>query len=147
MHDMLNTQLISLLEENANQTSEELAKQLNVSSSTVRRRKEELIQQGTLHIVAIPEPKKIGLNLIAIIAFDIAHDSMNSALNTLKDKKEVKCLYATSGRYDVIALMWFSSPEQLYTFMEEEVGKIEGIKNTETFICMRAVKNFWSVDN
>jgi predicted transcriptional regulator len=37
MHDMLDSQLISLLENNASQTSEELASQLNASSSTIRR--------------------------------------------------------------------------------------------------------------
>ena len=144
MHDLLAMQLISLLEENANQTSEELAKQLNVSSSTVRRVRKELIKQGTLHIVAIPEPKNIGLNMFAIIAFNVQHENLTSLLDALKSRKEVKCLYATSGRYDMMALMWFSSTEQLYKFMEEDVAKLEGVKDTETFICMRAIKNFWS---
>jgi Lrp/AsnC family transcriptional regulator for asnA, asnC and gidA len=97
-------------------------------------------------VVAIPEPSKIGMNLIAIIAFDVSHDYLNSALNMLKSRKDIKCLYVTSGRYDVIALMWFSSTEELYKFMEEEVANIEGIKNTETFICMRTVKSFWSTN-
>jgi len=144
MHDLLNTQLISLLEENASQTSEELARQLNVSSSTIRRRMKELIQQGTLHIVAIPEPKSIGFSMTAIIAFQVQHEYLSSVLDTLKSRKDVKCLYATSGRYDVLALMWFSSTEQLYKFMEEDVVKLEGVKGTETFVCMHAVKTFWS---
>lgn len=118
MHDLLDTQLMSLLEKNASQTSEELAKKLNVSSSTIRRRRKELIQQGILHIVAIPEPKNIGVNMVVIIAFQVQHEYLNSVLNTLKSRKDVKCLYATSGRYDVMALMWFSSTEQLYKFME-----------------------------
>ena len=118
MHDLLNMQLISLLEKNASQNSEELARQLNVSSSTIRRRTNELIQQGTLHIVAIPEPKNIGLNMITIIVFQVQHEHLSSVLDTLKSRKDVKCLYATSGRYDVMALMWFSSTEQLYKFME-----------------------------
>ena len=142
MHDLLNTQLISLLEENASQTSEELAKQLNVSSSTIRRRTKELIQQGTLHIVAIPEPRKIGLNMITIVAFQVEHQHLNSVLDTLKSREEVKCLYATSGRYDAMALMWFSSSEQLYKFMEKDLAKLEGVKGTETFVCMHTAKTF-----
>ena len=144
MHDLLDTQLISLLEKNASQTSEELAKKLNVSSSTIRRRRKELIQQGILHIVAIPEPKNIGVNMVVIIAFQVQHEYLNSVLNTLKSRKDVKCLYATSGRYDVMALMWFSSTEQLYKFMEEDTAKLEGVKGTETFVCMYALKTFWS---
>ncbi len=144
MHDLLSTQLISLLEKDASQTSEELARQLNASSSTIRRRKKELIQQGTLHIVAIPEPKSIGLNMIAIIAFQVQHEHLSSVLDVLKSREEVKCLYANTGRYDVMALMWFSSTEQLYKFMEEDVSKLEGVGGTETFVCMHCVKAFWS---
>ena len=144
MHDSLNTQLISLLEENANQTSEELARQLNVNSSTIRRRRKELIHQGSLHIIAIPEPKNIGVNMITIIAFQVQHEYLSSVLDTLKNREDVKCLYATSGRYDVMALMWFSSTEQLYKFMEEDITKLGGVKGTETFVCMHAAKTFWS---
>ncbi len=146
MHDMLDSQLISLLMNDASRTSEELATQLNASSSTIRRRKEGLINQGTIRIVGIPEPTKIGMNIIAIIAFNVSHDHLNSVMDILKSRKDVKCLYATSGRYDLIAHMWFPSTEELYKFMEEAVAKIEGIRNTETFICMRVVKSFWSTD-
>ena len=47
-----------------------------------------------------------------------------------------------SGRFDAIALMWFSSTEQLYEFMEREVSKIEGIETTETFVCLHVEKTF-----
>ncbi|MFC1897667.1 Lrp/AsnC family transcriptional regulator [Chloroflexota bacterium] len=143
MHDLLNSQLLSLLEEDATQTSEKLAKQLHVSSSTIRRRMERLIQEGTLHIVAIPEPKNIGCNMIAVIAFQVQHEFLSSVLNSLKNRKNVKCLYATSGRYDVIALMWFSSTEELYEFREEDITQMDGVKDSETFVCMRCVKTCW----
>jgi len=143
MHDLLNMQLISLLEENANQTSEELAGQLNVSSSTIRRRMKELIQQGILHVIAVPEPTSIGINTRVIIAFQVQHEYLKSVLDTLKIRKDVKSVYAMSGRYDVMAYMWFPSTDQLYTFMEDDVTKIQGVKSTETFICMHAEKTFW----
>jgi DNA-binding Lrp family transcriptional regulator len=67
---------------------------------------------------------------------------MNSFLQVFGSRKDVKCLYITSGRFDAIALMWFSSTEQLYDFMEKEVGKLEGIKATETFVCLHMEKSF-----
>ena len=142
MIDLLDKELISLLEQDANQTSEKLAEQLSASPSTVRRRMSELIKGGVIRVVAIPEPKQIGLPLIAIVAFQILHEKINSFLKALSSRKDVKCLYVTSGRFDMIALMWFSSTEQLYNFMEKEVPKIEGIKTTETFVCIHAEKSF-----
>jgi Lrp/AsnC family transcriptional regulator for asnA, asnC and gidA len=142
MIDLLDKELISLLERDANQTSGKLAKQLSVSPSTVRRRINELIKRGVMRKVAIPEPKAIGLPLIAVVAFQISHEKTNSFLKVLSSKENVKCLYVTSGRFDAIALMWFSSTEQLFEFMEKEVAKLEGVKATETFICLHVEKSF-----
>jgi len=142
MVDRFDKELISLLEQDANQTSEKLAEQLSASPSTVRRRMSELIKCGVVRIVAIPEPKQIGVPLVAIVAFQVSHEKVNSFVTTMGRRNDVKCLYVTSGRFDAIALMWFSSTEQLYNFMEKEVGKIEGIKATETFVCLHVEKTF-----
>ena len=142
MVDQFDKELISLLAQDARQTSDQLAKQLSASSSTVRRRMGELIKRGVIRIIAIPEPKQIGLPLIVIVAFQILHEKMNSFLQAFGSRKDVKCLYVTSGRFDAIALMWFSSTEQLYNFMETEVSKLEGIKAMETFVCLHIQKTF-----
>lgn len=142
MVDQFDKELISLLEQDARQTSDKLAEQLSASPSTVRRRMGELIKRGAIRIVAIPEPKQIGVPLVAIVAFQILHEKLNSFVTTMGSRKDVKCLYVTSGRFDAIALMWFSSTEQLYDFMESEAGKIEGIRATETFVCLHTEKSF-----
>lgn len=142
MTNLIDAKLISLLEQDANQTSQELAKQLSVSSSTVRRRMNELIKRGAIRIVAIPDPKQLGLPLLVIVAFQIDHEKANSFMKALASRQDVKCLYATTGRFDAIALMWFSSTEQLFDFMQQDVGKLEGVKTSETFICLHAEKTF-----
>lgn len=142
MTDLLNKQLISLLEQDATQTSEKLAEQLSISPSTVRRRMEDLIKRGVIRIIAIPDPKQVDLPLIVVVGFQIEHEQINLALDTLSSREDVKCLYATSGRFDAIALMWFSSTEELFKFIEKDIGKITGIKATESFICLHVEKNF-----
>jgi len=142
MVDQFDKELISLLEQDARQTSDELAEQLSMSPSTIRRRMGELLKRGAIRIVAIPEPKQIGTSLVAIMAFQVLHEKLNSFIATMGGRKDVKCLYVTSGRFDAVALMWFSSTEQLYEFMEREVSKIEGIKATETFVCLHTEKSF-----
>jgi DNA-binding Lrp family transcriptional regulator len=142
MIDSLDKELIALLEQDAKQTSEKLAERLNMTSSTIRRRLKRLVERGTIRIVAIPEPKQIGSPLIAIMAFQLAHDKAESFLKALNSRKEVKCLYVTSGRFDAIALMWFSSTEQLFSFVEKSVSQLEGVKATETFICIHVEKTF-----
>lgn len=142
MIDSLDEQLINLLARNANQRSNTIANQLNVSSSTVRRRIKQLTKQGVLRIVAIPEPDKIGLPLQAIISFDVDHDKLDFIMKKLGKRPEVKWLSATTGRFDIIALVWFPSTDKLFSFMETEISKLEGVRNTETFICLHVTKSF-----
>lgn len=142
MIDSLDEQLINLLVRDARQSSKVLAEQLCVSSSTIRRRVNKLIQQGVLRIVALPEPGKVGFSLRVIIAFNVAHEKLNAIMEALNSRSEVKALNATSGRFDIIAYMWFHSTDELFDFMENEIGKLEGIKNTETFICLHVRKDF-----
>jgi len=142
MIDLLDIKLIALLEKNAAQTSSKLAEQLPISSATVRRRMKELIKNGVIRVVVIPEPKQIGLPLITVIAFELEHAQLNSFCKTLRKMDRVKSLYVTSGRFDAIAIMWFSSTEELFNFVKEDVGKLEGVKGTETFLCLHVEKSF-----
>ncbi len=140
--DSVNLALIDLLVKDANQSSKVLAKQLNLSSSTVRRRIENMMQHGVLHIIALPEPTKIGLPLRAILAFDVAHEKLNSVMEVLGRRTEIKWLSATTGRYDIIAIAWFRSTAHLFSFMEQDISKLEGIRNSETFISLHVEKTF-----
>ena len=91
--ELLDSELMKLLEQDANQPSEKLADQLSVF------------------------------------------------IETLSSREEVKFLCATSGRFDVIAIMVFASTEQPFEFLKKDIGKIEGLKTTETFICLHVEKN------
>ena len=140
MVDSLDEKLIKLLGKDAQQRSEVLAKQLGVSSSTIRRRIEKLVKNKVIRIVARPEPTKLNLPLRVIFGFDVAHDKLNYIADRLSSREEVRWLAVTSGRFDIIAIMWFPSTEELYRFLEKEVGTLEGVRNTETFISLHVEK-------
>ena len=138
--DSIDQLLISLLADNARQTSEALAKQLGVNPSTVRRRLQVLLKNEVIRIVALPDPDMIGLSFRAVIAFDVAHEKLDSVVEQLQLRPEVQWLSITTGRFDVIAIVWFPSSEEFFTFIQTEVGALEGVRDTETFVCLNAGK-------
>ena len=138
--DSLDRQLIDLLMQDARRTSEELARYLNVSSSTVRRRMKKLVDQGIVHIVAIPEPSEVGLFLEAVIALDVPHPKVVSVLEKLHSYPQIRWVAGMSGRFDIMAYVWLRSTDELHNFILE-VGKIEGVTKTETFICLHVEKS------
>jgi len=140
MADSIDEKLIQLLERDARQSSEVLAKQLKVSPATVRRRIKKLIQSGVLRIVALVDPQKVGFPLIAIIAFDIAHEKLESVIQMLADRPEVKYVSTTTGRFDVLIQARFRSTEELSDFVQKELPNVEGIRDSETFVCLQVKK-------
>ena len=95
-------QLLRLLGQDARQNSETLARQLNISSATVRRRLRKLIRSGSLHIVGVVDPARFGLPLTAIIALDVAHEKLKAVMEVLVDRSEITWISTTTGRFDII---------------------------------------------
>ncbi len=142
--DSLDEKLMMLLGKNARQSSDALAKQLRVTAATVRRRMRILLQKDVLHIVGIIDPKKIGLPLAVVMAFDVAHENLESFLEMLADRTEIKWVSTTTGRFDVITIARFRSTEELSEFMRKEIGHTKGLRGSETFVCLDVKKGSYS---
>ena len=138
--DSLDTQLIQLLGQDARQDSKTLAKELNTSSATVRRRLKKLLQSGILHIIGVIDPSEVGLSVNVIIAFKVAHDNLKAILDTLAGWREITWIATTTGRFDILARGRFTSTNELSEFLTEQVGTIKGVISSETFICMDVKK-------
>ncbi len=146
--DALDNKLIKLLEQNAWQRSETLAKVLNVSSTTIRRRLRRLIRNGILRAVAIADSGTVALPLTAVIALNIAHQDLNHVTETLAGLPEIIWCALTTGQFDVIALAQFHSTEELHKFLRGKLPMIKSIKESETFVCLHIEKGgyFLSID-
>ncbi len=136
----MDKQLVRLLGQDARQNSETLARQLNVSSATVRRKLRKLIQSGSLHIVGVVDPARFGLPLTAIIALGVAHEKLKGAAEALVNRPEITWISTTTGRFDIIARGRFASTDALSDFLTDQVAMIDGVKNSETFICLDVKK-------
>lgn len=135
--DLMDQQLISLLKEDAQQSSNVLAKKLHVSPATVRRRIKKLTQSRVLRIRAVVDYNKLGLPLAALFGFDVAHDKLDATMRALAGLPEVLWLSTTTGRYDIIAFARFASTSELANFLQKEMASIDGVKESETFLCLQ----------
>jgi Lrp/AsnC family transcriptional regulator for asnA, asnC and gidA len=139
--DELDRLLIDLLKDNAQQTSEKLAKKLKVSSATIRRRTRKLVQSGVVKIVAVADPRKLGYPLRAIVAFDVDHEQLDVVIDVLRRDKEIDWACVTAGRFDIVAGGQFASTDQLSEFLQKTIANTPGIRNSETLICLQVHKD------
>jgi len=138
--DSVDEQLARLLGQNGRQNSETLAKQLNISAATVRRRLRKLTRSDLLRIVGVVDPASFGFPVVVLITFNIAHDKVELTTKKLSKLPEVRFVSTITGRYDVIAVARFRSTECLSGFMTKELAKLEGLRGSETFVCLEVKK-------
>lgn len=138
--DSPDKQLILLLGKNARQSSEALAKQLGVSSATVRRKTKKLIKSGVLRIVAVADPAKVGLPLAVVISLHVDPENSRAVVDLLSSRSEIKWVSTTTGRFDIMAFGRFASTDKLSDFVQNDLPKVEGVRSSETFVCLHMEK-------
>ena len=132
--DPLDNQIIEILKKDGRASNAGIARAVEVSEGTVRRRLKRLVDDGFIQVMAIPDAEKMGLNSRALVGLQVAPDKIDAAAAALDNLPEVTWVTMTSGQFDIFAWAALPSAEQLGTFLRQKVGSISGVRRTETFV-------------
>ncbi len=141
--DETDKQLIELLQEDAYQSSEAIARKLYLSPTTVRRRIKKLLDSKILRVVALVDSEKVGLPFGLVIGLKVAGNKLQPILNNLDERKEIMWLAAVTGRFDVMAFAHFHSTDELSRFIQTNLANMDGVLVSETFVCLQMRKGRW----
>ena len=140
--DDLDNQIVEILKKDGRASNAHIASALGVSEGTVRRRLRMLIEGGVIHVNVSLDAVKMGLTTEAIIGLEVDPDKMDPVCASLADFDEIGYVTLTTGAVDVFAWGRFSSTESLGLFLRSKVGKIPGVRRTETYMCISVRKDF-----
>ena len=140
--DDLDNQIVEILKKDGRASNAHIARVLGVSEGTVRRRLRMLIEGGVIHVNVSLDPVKMGLTTEAIIGLEVDPDKMDPVCASLADFDEIGYVTLTTGAMDVFAWGRFSSTESLGLFLRSKVGKIPGVRRTETYMCISVRQHF-----
>ena len=132
--DELDVRLIALLQADGRASNIELAKKVGVSEGTIRRRFRNLINDQVIRVVAIPDPAKLGRGTAALVGLKVDPAQVDAAATRLAEISDVQYVAVTTGAYDIFLWVALASPEELSSFLRLQVGSIEGVRRTETFV-------------
>lgn len=138
--DALDWAIVAQLSENARLSTRKIASKLPLSEATVRRRLKRLLDAGVVSLRALVDPASLGLNIEAVVGLSVRMDRVSKVVESLRAAENVVYASVVSGRFDVVVVTVFASVDDLLTFMETEVGPLEGVKGTETLVCLRVEK-------
>ncbi|MDO8472560.1 MAG: Lrp/AsnC family transcriptional regulator [Dehalococcoidia bacterium] len=138
--DALDWAIVSELSRNARLSTRKIASRLPLSEATVRRRLKRLVDADAVSLKALVDPAFLGLNIEAIIGLSVRMDRVSKVVEALRKLDNVVYVAVVSGRFDITLLGVFHSVDDLLQFMESEVGQLEGVKGTETLVCLKVEK-------
>ncbi|MGZ6317642.1 MAG: Lrp/AsnC family transcriptional regulator, partial [Anaerolineales bacterium] len=96
-----------------------------------------------LKVVAITNPIQRGLKTMAMIGVRTDGNRMLDVADEISRLEEVIYLVVASGRFDILAEVYCRDHEHLLRFVTEKLYGIQGVRETETFMHLRIVKEIY----
>jgi Lrp/AsnC family transcriptional regulator for asnA, asnC and gidA len=139
--DNLDLEIMKILQIDGRKSFRDIASILNKPESTIRSRYNQLIDNKALKVVAIPEPKVVGLDTMVIICLKMELVYLQTAAEKISKFKEVRFVACTSGGYDLILQVYMKSNDELVDFITNKLSKIDGIKEYNFSIELKLFKS------
>jgi Lrp/AsnC family transcriptional regulator for asnA, asnC and gidA len=112
----------------------EIAKELSISTNTVRARVNKLIGDEVLDIVGAVDPGKMEDHFLAIVGVKLKNMNLVKKGEEFSKLKGVISVGVVTGQFDLIVTVLLSSNFGLLEFLTKEVSKVTDVLSTETFI-------------
>ena len=136
----LDKRIIEHLQQNGRKPFTQIAIEIGVSEAAVRARTNRLVDRGILQIVGVTDPLKLGFHQMAMIGIRCESDRLIDVAERVAEMPEVDYVVITAGAYDLLVETVCEDNEALLRFLTDKLRRIDGVRDTETFIYLRMVK-------
>jgi len=141
--DETDWKIIEALRKDGRVAFAQIAEQLGVSPGMIRQRYNKLAETGFLKVVAITNPLRMGLKTMAMIGIRVDGDKMLQVAEKIAAFDEVVYIVIVSGRYDILAEVFCRDHAEMLTFLTEKLSAIDGVRETESFMHLKIVKEIY----
>ena len=138
--DKLDLKIITQLQLDGRATNAMVARSTKASEETVRRRRFRLIEQGYMHVIAVPAARRLGYRTEVIIGIRSDVERLDEVADALADLDEVTWVSISTGSFDILARVIVRTTEGLHELMLNQIYQIQGIRSVETFMVLENVK-------
>lgn len=138
--DSVHKRIISMLQRDGRTPNAQIARELQISEGTVRRRIDALIANGIIKVTAVTNPFKIGLNTLVLIHLNVEPKKLKTVSERLIEMPEVRYVSLSTGEHDIMIEALFPSNGELLTFLRDRLAHIPGVTKIETNIQLQILK-------
>lgn len=140
-------ELLKILQNNALQSREDIARMLGVASAEVNERIKDYEQSGVIRgYQAILNEDQLDLDKVtAVIEVKVTpqrEGGFDVIANRVSRFPEVRSAYLMSGAYDLLLFVEGRSLREVASFVSEKLSPLEGILSTSTHFMLKTYKRF-----
>ena len=136
----LDKRIIEHLQQDGRRPFTQIAAELGVSEAAVRARTNRLVERGIIQIVGVTDPLKLGFQQMAMVGVRCERDKLMSVADQVAAFPEVDYVVITAGTYDLLIETVCEDNTALLEFLTTKLRAIDGVRDTETFVYLRMVK-------
>ena len=141
--DEIDQRILDAMRKDGRAAFAQIAAKLKVSPGMIRQRYNRLVDTGLLKVVAISNPLQRGFKTMALVGVRTDGNKMLEVAEQVSKLKEVVYLVVVSGRFDIMAEVVCRDHEDLLKFITEKLYAIEGVREAETFMHLKIVKEIY----
>jgi len=136
--DKIDQKILSELTNDSSISIPKLSEKINVNSSVVYSRikrlvKKKLIERFTIEI----NNKELGFGVKSITGINMDSKQRDNVIQELFKTPGVREVAEVTGRFDILVTMYAENLNDMYEIVSDNIGKIQGIIGSESFIEMK----------
>lgn len=132
--------LLAVLVRDGRTTLTELQAATGQTESVVKRRLERMRATGVLYFDVQYDHEPLGHETEAMLWLTVAPAALAGVGRALAAHPEVRFAAATTGQANIVAATVYRNSADLYTYLSEKIGALDGVQAVETALTLRKVK-------
>ena len=139
--DKIDLKILSELSNDSSISIPKLSEKINVNTSVVYSRikrlvKSKLIKKFTIDV----NDKELGYAVKSLTGINMDSKQRDVVIEELFKIPGVREISEVTGRFDILVIMFAKNLPEMHRLISEEIGKIQGIVSSESFIEMKRRK-------
>jgi len=139
--DKIDQKILSELTDDSSISIPKLSEKINVNYSVVYSRikrliKKKLIERFTIEI----NDKELGYGVKSLTGINMDSKQRDNVIQELFKIQGVREVSEVTGRFDILVTMYAENLGEMYRIVSDNIGKIEGVISSESFIEMKTRK-------
>lgn len=140
--DAIDQRIVDFLRVDGRTPYREIARQLDVSESMVRKRVNRLLDSNWMRILAISNPLQLGVPILATTYATITPQQLEPVTDAIAALEVVRYVAIGVGNPNVVIESIHGSNAEVHDFVQRELTR-EGVVSSETVLVVKIKKSIW----